>query len=146
MQWTSAPQQPWHVNWNHLKLHFCQLMILGFRGYKYFPTSLISDCLVAMKNIFKWYMKVIKSRSDWLLIYYFIIFQCLIKIPSAEMLFLFHPDIQLATNYTGLYLLSVKWKDKNEDIDWLKFSSSLKLSLFIPTFQILWMFKGHHEM
>ena len=32
LQWMSAAQQSWQVNWNHLKHHFCQLMILGFRG------------------------------------------------------------------------------------------------------------------
>ena len=65
---------------------------------------------------------------------YFIISQCLIKISSGKMSFLFHPDILLpATNHTSLNLSWVKEKDKNEVIDWLqKFSSGLELTLFIP--------------
>ena len=43
---------------------------------------------------------------------FFIIFQGVVKIWSGKISFLSHPDIQLATNHTGPYLLSVKRKGK----------------------------------
>ena len=60
---------------------------------------------------------------------YFIIFQCLVKIPSGKI-----PS--LTNNWlliTDSIFRRLKGKIKNDDIDWLqKFSSGLKLSLFIP--------------
>ena len=71
-----------------------------------FTTSLINVCFVVMKNIFNQYIKKLLNRETA----YFIIFQCLVKIPSGKMSFLSHPGIQLAVNHTGLYLSSVKKK------------------------------------
>ena len=71
-----------------------------------------------MKNFFNQYIKkLLKSRNDWLLIYHLLHYfrQCLGKTPFGKMSFLSHPDIQLATSHTSLYLLSVKEKDENED-------------------------------
>ena len=70
-----------------------------------------------MKSFFNRYMKkLLKPRSYWLLIYHLLHYSSVfVKISSGKMSFLSQPDMQLATNQTGRYLLWVKGKEKNED-------------------------------